>query len=103
MKILIKIRLLKSIYVYLALYFFVASSCNHLKDEQLDTDHFQSLFNGKDLRGWEVSPDIITSIEDQEIIISNNMRNWKGFLLTEKEYDNFHFKAEVFCQSRVRG
>jgi len=97
-------KMIKSGSLFLILTVLILLSCNQLSDKQnTDEAEFQSLFNGRNLSGWEISPYIITSIEDQILVISNNMRSKRGFLLAEKEYANFHLKAEVLCSPRING
>jgi hypothetical protein len=61
-------------------------------------DGFQSLFNGKDLKGW-VTPDdaSIFSVEDGEIVGRTKAGQLKKneFLVTERTYGNFVLKAKV--------
>jgi uncharacterized protein (TIGR03067 family) len=51
-----------------------------------------SLFNGTDLSGWRTldSPEI-WRVKDGKILGGGN----KGYLFTEREYENFHFRVEA--------
>ena len=58
-------------------------------------DGFVSLFNGKDLTGWsQKGGDAKYHVEDGTIVGVVNDRGRNTFLCTEKEYENFIFKAE---------
>lgn len=55
-----------------------------------DNGKWQTLFNGKDLKGW-------APVHDVSFIVTNgNLRlvNGMGWLRTEKQYTNFIFEAE---------
>jgi len=58
-----------------------------------DEKGFVSLFNGKDLAGWKKS-DAKTSkiaVKDGKIVCQGT----RAHIFTEKQFKNFHFKAEV--------
>ena len=58
-------------------------------------DGFVSLFNGTDLTGWtSKGGDAKYTVEDGNIVGIVNDRQRNTFLCTEKEYENFIFKAE---------
>jgi len=58
-------------------------------------DGFVSLFNGKDLTGWSVKGgDAKYSVDDGCIVGTVNDPRRNTFLCSEKEYENFIFKAE---------
>ena len=58
-------------------------------------DGFVSLFNGKDLTGWAVKGgDATYHVEDGCIVGVVNDQRRNTFLCSEKEYENFIFKAE---------
>lgn len=82
-------------------------SCNALKAQTV------SLFNGKDLEGWEVFGTEKWYVEDGLLICESGPDAGYGYLGTEKEYKNFildlDFKQEadgnsgVFIRSSVEG
>jgi hypothetical protein len=53
-------------------------------------DHWQPLFNGKDLTGWVIMNDAAFSVTNGMIHLEKSM----GWLRTEKVYTNFVFEAE---------
>ena len=58
-------------------------------------DGFVSLFNGQDLTGWTIKGgDAKYSVEDGTIVGIVNDAHRNTFLCSEKEYENFIFKAE---------
>ena len=58
-------------------------------------DGFISLFNGKDLTGWSVKGgDAQYAVDDGTIVGTVNDTHRNTFLCSEKEYENFIFKAE---------
>ena len=67
-------------------------SCNFAMATE---DGFVSLFNGRDLTGWSPKGgDAIFRVEDGNIVGTVNDAIRNTFLCTEKEYENFIFKAE---------
>src|SRR5262245_30340639 len=64
-----------------------------------DADGWIKLFNGKDLSGWtkfldpktKTDPDKIWSVKDGMIICQGSVY---GYLLTEKEYENYELKVQ---------
>ena len=60
-----------------------------------DEDGFVSLFNGTDLTGWTIKGgDALFHIEDGNIVGVVNDARRNTFLCTEREFENFIFRAE---------
>jgi len=58
--------------------------------ETMDTNQWQSLFNGRDLKGW-------VKMNDGVYVATNgvlHLEKGKGWLSTRKQYTNFIFEAE---------
>ena len=71
---------------------FLCAVCVHSLAAQ---DGFVSLFNGTDLTGWSVKGgDAKYSVDDGCIVGTVNDTRRNTFLCSEKEYENFIFKAE---------
>ena len=73
------------------------SSANSRADEK--EGGWIKLFNGKDLSGWKIFPDPTTNVSakaiwkvDGGMIVCEGSVN--GYLLTEKEYDNYILKVQ---------
>lgn len=56
-----------------------------------DTEKWESLFNGRDLEGWEKSGKATWKVVDGVLVASGG----DGWLVTGREYDKFHFQAVV--------
>ncbi len=54
------------------------------------TEHWESLFNGKDLGGWVVMNDATFTVTNANLRLVKGM----GWLRTEKQYTNFVLEAE---------
>jgi hypothetical protein len=69
--------------------FFAAVQTAHAADEK----GWITLFNGKDLTGWKMSDKSTSKIavKDGKIVCQGG----RAHLFTEKQFKNFHFKAEV--------
>ena len=66
-----------------------------IKNQAPQGDGFVSLFNGKDLTGWTVKGgDATYSVDDGCIVGIVNDEKRNSFLCSEKEFENFIFKAE---------
>jgi len=72
----------------------VAGAGPHARDEPTE---FRSLFNGKDLSGWQTPEDkALFVVEDGEIVGRTNGDLKKNeFLVTDKRYGDFVLKAKV--------
>ena len=78
-----------------------------------DTNSWQTLFDGKSLKGWEIHGTERWDIVDGLLIASSGPDKGYGYLATEKNYYNFvlelHFKLEadgnsgVFFSSNLKG
>lgn len=53
-----------------------------------------SMFNGKDLTGWETDTDGVWSVKDGMIVGSSNGLKFNTFLRYKKQYGNFVMKAK---------
>ena len=93
-----KMITLKRLFLYFVL-FISFSNCN-TKDNTSTSDQdfsYKLIFNGIDLDGWEASPDAMVQIDSSVLHISNNNSGRRGFLLTEKTYQNFQLKFDFLC------
>ncbi len=83
------------------------SSCWGDEPSKPATDQFEKLFNGRDLAGWYTflqkhgknqDPDRVITIEDGAIHLYKHAAEASnvvmGYIATEKEYGNYHFKVE---------
>ncbi|MGB9604802.1 MAG: 3-keto-disaccharide hydrolase, partial [Bryobacteraceae bacterium] len=60
---------------------------------------FQSLFDGKTLRGWHIreGPESAFYIKDGTIVVHEGS-NFPTWLCSDREYENFDFRCEFFLQ-----
>jgi hypothetical protein len=58
---------------------------------------FESIFNGQDLQGWHSIGKVRTSIDTGILTLSNDQSGVGGWILTDKEYEDFHLKFEFLC------
>jgi len=81
------------------------SNCNNKNEVSVpntDSD-YRSIFNGENLDGWQVSSNAIVKIDSGVIQFSNNNSGRRGFLLTEKTYQNFRLKFDFLCPPNNNG
>ena len=79
--------------IFLTFFLSVLLACPFAK--AADEDGFVSLFNGTDLTGWTVKGgDATFHVEDGTIVGVVNDARRNTFLCTEREFENFIFKAE---------
>lgn len=65
-----------------------------------DDEGWIQLFNGKDLSGWKIGgPAEVWKVEDGKIVANGP----PSHLFTEREYGDFHFKAEVMTKPGSNG
>lgn len=86
---------MKKIYTLTVLSFFIF----HF---QTKSQNWESLFNGKDLKGWEqVGGKAKYYIEDDAIVGEAVLNTENSFLTTEKMYGDFILELEVYASSRL--
>lgn len=89
--------LLRSILFFIVV--LIISTCN-TKDQLSLSDQesqFISIFNGIDLKGWEIFPNVSVQVDSGIIHLANDNTGKRGFLLTDQEYRNFQLKLEFLC------
>jgi len=74
------------------------STCQQATREDRHNDEaFISIFNGENLNGWNVDDNILAQMDSSVLFISNDSSGKRGFLLTQKEYQNFHLEFDFLC------
>jgi len=86
---------MKNLLSFLILVAFAFQSCQ--KPSEKVSDKFESIFNGENLEGWHKQGNLLTSIEDGILTISNDQSGSGGWLLSDQEYENFHLIFEFLC------
>ncbi|QDT94954.1 3-keto-disaccharide hydrolase [Gimesia aquarii] len=70
----------------------LGSSAAHSGENKPETEEgWVSLFNGKDLTGWEIAENGPWKVEDGKIVVTGK----RSHLFTKDEFKNFEFKADV--------
>lgn len=66
-----------------------------IKELPRKTGDTVSLFNGKDLNGWEVFGDVLASVDTEgNLVIESGPNKQYGYLATRQYYDNFDLTCE---------
>ena len=78
-------------------------ACNPLKKEAVqEREGWTSLFNGKDLTGWnQVNGSALFEVVDNEIVGTTIMDSPNSFLAADKEYGDFILEFEVMLDSDI--
>ena len=63
------------------------------------TQNKEILFNGKNLDGWEIYGSELWYVENEELVSESGPKKEYGYLLTEKNYDNFLLHLEFKQES----
>jgi len=69
------------------------------KNYQLQDSDWVSLFNGRDLSGWEIFGNEQWYVEDGDLICESGPEKKYGYLATEKVYKDFELKLEFIQES----
>ena len=101
----IKSGLLLVLSLFCGIYFFCSKEEALKGNERISGDGFVDIFNGKDLSGWVVKPDIgVFYVEDSLLKCKGDPRP-PDVILTEKTYENFilelDFRMSSGCNSGV--
>lgn len=87
------------------IYFLTADKEAFTFDEKNHVNRFVEIFNGKDLTGWQVEPDIGVFYVEDTILKCKGAPQPPNVILTEKVYENFilelDFRMAPGCNSGV--
>ena len=66
-------------------------------------DSFVSIFNGRDLDGWTITegPESAFSVADGAIVV-NDSASYPTWLRSNRQYENFDFRAEFYMKGLDR-
>jgi hypothetical protein len=65
-------------------------------------DGWKTLFNGKDLTGWnQLNGKAIYTVEDGAIVGTTVLNTPNSFLCTEKEYSDFIFEVDILIENSM--
>ncbi len=79
-----------------------SGSCNAQQQPQQQTGGWKSLFNGKDLQGWEqLNGKAKYEVENGEIIGTTVPREPNSFLTTKKKYGDFILELDLLVHSSM--